>query len=204
MNRIRWCILGALSAGGLALLAAVLFPMYANGFSARERPTTVEAWIARRFRAAALPSDARARRNPVPETTEVLTEARAHWADHCATCHANDGSGDTPMGKSTYPPAPDMRLSTTQKMSDGELFYIIQNGVRLTAMPAWGGGDLDAQDSWKLVHFIHHLPQLTVAEKKEMETMNPKTPDEWKEQEEEARFLNGKDNNDQQAKHHRH
>ncbi len=42
------------------------------------------------------------------------------------------------MGRNMYPPAPDMRLAETQQMTDGELFYIIQNGVRLTGMPAWG------------------------------------------------------------------
>ncbi len=108
------------------------------------------------------------------------------------------------MGKHTYPPAPDMRLPETQQMSDGELFYIMQNGIRLSAMPAWGGGsDQDAADSWKLVHFIRHLPQLTAAEKKEMEKLNPKSPDELKEEEEEEeRFLKGEDINDHPIKHH--
>jgi hypothetical protein len=131
----RWLLLGAVSFGAIALLAAALVLRSAHGFSAREQPTAVEGWIARRSRSAALPSDARARTNPVPNTPEVLAEDRAHWADHCAMCHANDGSGDTSMGKHTYPPAPDMRLPATQRMSDGELFYLIQNGIRLTAMP---------------------------------------------------------------------
>ncbi len=94
-----------------------------------------------------------------------------------------------------------MRLPETQQMSDGELFYIMQNGIRLSAMPAWGGGsDQDAADSWKLVHFIRHLPQLTAAEKKEMEKLNPKSPDDLKEEEE--RFLKGEDINDHPIKHH--
>ena len=200
---MRWFLLGVLSCGAIVLLAVVLVLWNAHGFSARERPMAVEGWIARSLRSAALPADARARTNPVPNTPEVLADARAHWADHCAICHANDGSGDMSMGKHTYPPAPDVRLPATQQMSDGELFYIIQNGIRLSAMPAWGGGsDQDAQDSWKLVHFIRHLPHLTAAEKKEMEKLNPKSPDELKEQEEEERFLKGEDINDQPIKHH--
>ena len=64
-----------------------------------------------------------------------------------------------------YPPAPDMREADTQNMTDGELFYIVQNGIRLTGMPVWGSGsDHDAEDSWKLVRFIRHLPKLTVEE----------------------------------------
>jgi mono/diheme cytochrome c family protein len=203
MSILRWFLLGAASFGAIALLAAALVLLNAHGFSAREQPTALEGWIARWLRSAALPSDARARSNPVRNTPEVRADARAHWADHCAICHANDGSGDTPIGKHTYPPSPDLRLSATQKMSDGELFYIIQNGIRLSAMPAWGGGsDHDAQDSWKLVHFIRHLPQLTDAEKKDMEKLNPKSPDELKEQEQEERFLKGEDINDQPIHHH--
>src|SRR6266851_183340 len=149
MIHLRWFLLGVVFSSAMALLAAVLVLVNAHGFSARAQPTAVEGWIARWFRSAALPSDARALSNPVPNTPEALADARAHWADHCAICHANDGSGATLMGKHTYPPAPDMRLPTTQRMSDGELFFIIQNGIRLSAMPAWGGAsDQDAQDSW--------------------------------------------------------
>ena len=62
----------------------------------------------------------------------MIAEGRDHFADHCATCHANDGSGNTEMGRGLYPKAPDMRLPATQNLSDAELFYIIENGVRLT------------------------------------------------------------------------
>jgi mono/diheme cytochrome c family protein len=125
----------------------------------------------------------------------------AHWADHCATCHANDGSGDTELGKRTYPPAPDMRLPATQQLTDGELFYIIENGIRLTAMPAWGGGALDEHESWKLVHFIRHLPQLTDAERAEMQKLNPKVPQELKEEFEDERFLRGEDSHEKPTPH---
>jgi hypothetical protein len=62
-----------------------------------------------------------------------LREARAHFADHCAICHANNGNGQTPIGRNVYPKAPDLRASDTQTMSDGELFYVIRNGIRFTA-----------------------------------------------------------------------
>ncbi len=97
------------------------------------------------------------------------------------------------MGRRTYPPAPDMRLPATQRLSDGELFYVIENGVRLTAMPGWGGGSAhDTQDSWKLVHFIRRLPQLTEQEKAEMKKLKSKSPDELREEQEEEDFLGGR------------
>jgi hypothetical protein len=98
-----------------------------------------------------------------------------------------------------------MRAARTQKLTDGELFYIIQNGIRLTGMPGWGNGTAkDEEDSWKLVHFIRHLPQLTLEEKKAMEKMNPKSPDELAEEQEEERFLRGEDSHETTPEHHHH
>ena len=85
------------------------------------------------------------------------------------------------------------------------MFYINHEGVRFTGMPAWGeGSDHDAEESWKLVHFIRHLPDVTIDERRQMERLNPKSPDEWKEEEEEERFLKGEGTNEphQQLTHH--
>src|SRR5436309_9329811 len=106
-----------------------------------------------------MPGGAKERANPVADSPDVLAEAREHWADHCATCHANNGSGETPIGKHLYPPAPDMRQAGTQTLTDGELFHVIENGIRHTGMPSWGTGtSRDEETSWKLVRFIRHLP----------------------------------------------
>src|SRR3979490_1153268 len=97
-----------------------------------------------------------------------MAEARAHFADHCAICHANDGSGNTEIGRNLYPRAPDMRLVATQRLTDGEIYWIIENGARLTGMPAWGDGSAQDVDTWKLVYFIRHLNHLTPDDLKEM------------------------------------
>ncbi len=204
MSRLRWFLFGAFSLLALVLLAGVILLQRTRGFSAREQPGAAERWIIGWMRATALPAEVRARANPVPSTPEVLADASAHWADHCAVCHANDGSGDTQMGRNLYPPAPDMRKDGTQQKSDGELFYIIQNGIRLTGMPGWGGSAHDEEDSWKLVHFIRHLPQLTFEEKKAMEKLNPKGPDDRREEEEEEKFLRGEDDHEPTTEHHHH
>jgi mono/diheme cytochrome c family protein len=179
--------------------------MQTSGFSARAQPSVLERWAARRARAMASPAGAKERTNPVPDSPEVLAEARAHWADHCAACHSNNGSGEAEMGKHMYPAAPDMRQAETQNLTDGELFYIIQNGIRLTGMPSWGGATgHDEQDSWKLVRFIRHLPKLTAEEEQEMETLNPKSPEELREEEEERKFLNGGQSHEQAQHLHQH
>ena len=205
MRSLIWFLAGVIALAAAVGVGGLLFlGTQANGFSARERPSLIERWAALRARAMALPAGAKERANPVPASLEVLAEARAHWADHCASCHANDGSGDVVMGKHMYPPSPDMRKPATQNLSDGELFYIIQNGIRLTGMPAWGGSDHDAEDSWKLVHFIRHLPDMTLEERKQMEKLNPRSPEELKEEEEEERFLKGERTNEPQQHHHHH
>src|SRR5688572_8891316 len=108
--------------------------MIRRGFSAHDEPSRVEAVMARAMRQWAVPSDLRDMKNPVPLTPQVLADGRGHFADHCAGCHGNDGKGGG-MGSQMYPKAPDMTLPATQSLSDGELFSIIENGVRLTGMP---------------------------------------------------------------------
>ena len=178
----------------LGLLGWFGYQSFTTGFSAKAEPHWMEVLLARQLRYLAIPLENRNLRNPVPLTPEVLKEARAHFADHCATCHANDGSGQTKMGKNFYPKTPDLRLAETQDMSDGEVFFVIQNGIRFTGMPAWGTGDpSEDTDSWKLVHFIRHLPQLTPAEREAMEPLNPRSPAEIRQEIEEERFLRGED-----------
>jgi mono/diheme cytochrome c family protein len=168
------------------------FFLVRHGFSARETPSAAEAFIARHVRRLAIPGDARNATNPVSSSPEVLHEAMAHFADHCATCHANDGSGKTAIGKGLYPKPPDMKQAETQRLTDGELFYIIENGVRFTGMPAFGGsGNEHQEDSWELVRFIRHLPQITDEEIAQMKELNPKTPADLKEEEEMQQFLEG-------------
>ena len=177
----------------------------AGGFSAREQPSVMETVMARTARQMAIPVDAKNQKNPFAPTAEFLTDARRHFADHCAICHGNDGSGKTEIGQNLYPKAPDMRMAATQNLTDAEIYYVIHNGIRLTGMPAWGAPGKD-DDSWKLALFIRHLPQLTPDEKNEMESLNPKGRGEKQEELEEEQFLNDNQSGNQEPKpstHHK-
>jgi hypothetical protein len=187
-GKVLAALIAAAAVAGTVAMASII----QHGLSAREESTLVESVIARSVRHLATPASMRSARNPLPMNAGVLSEARAHWADHCTTCHGNDGSGQTEIGRGLYPKTPDMRRPRTQNLTDGELFSIIRNGVRLTGMPAWGdpAGHDDA-DNWKLVHFIRHLPALTPEEIAQMETLNPKSPQEWQQMQQEAAFLAG-------------
>lgn len=176
----------------LAVLATV--SVIRRGLSTREAPTAAEAFVARAVRGLATPAAIRHKPNPVELTPAVREDAIAHFADHCASCHANDGSGDTPLGRSLYPPAPDMRRRETQALTDGELFAIIENGIRLTGMPAWGTGTAAGErQSWALVHFIRQLNSLTPEELTRMAALNPRSPEEVRQDDEIRRFLSGAD-----------
>lgn len=157
--------------GAIAAVAS----MVRSGLSAHDEPTALESFVARSVRRWAVPRELRDAKNPVPLTPAIVAEGRAHFADHCAVCHGNDGKGDSGLGKQMYPRTPDMTLAATQSLSDGELFAVIENGVRLTGMPGFGSGTAaSAYGSWSLVHFIRHLPKLTPEEVAAMEELNPK------------------------------
>jgi cytochrome c len=170
------------------------YQLFMTGFSAKTEPHALEVFIARQIRHLAIPIEQRNTQNPIPMSPDVIKESLAHFADHCALCHANDGSGQTPIGKNVNPKALDLRLPDIQSMSDGEIFWVIHNGIRFTAMPAWGEGDpAEDKDSWKLVHFIRHLPQLTPDELDLMKVLNPKTKHDLEEEATFGKFLQGND-----------
>jgi len=178
---------------GIAGAAAFGWMTIRRGFSARAEPSSIETLVATTARKLAVPSSYRQLHNPFPATPENILAGMEHFADHCATCHANDGRGDTMFGKGMYPKPPNMRSAETQNKSDGELYYTIENGIRLSGMPAFGeeqGPGRDA-DTWKLVLFLRLLPTMTTQEMQQMIQLNPKTEKERQEEKQEEEFLGG-------------
>jgi mono/diheme cytochrome c family protein len=191
MNKgVKFVALGSGVVFVAILVVCVL--MVSRGLSTRDEPTAMEVWSAGLMRTMAMPAVARKTPNPVEPSAEVLRRARAHFADHCALCHGNDGRGQTTIGRNLYPKVPDMTADTTQSLTDGEIFYVIKNGVRLTGMPAWGD-DSAASDrqSWELVHLIRHLPRVTQEELSEMERMTPRSTLQREAEDAERSFLEG-------------
>jgi len=171
-KRLSWILL----IFGVCVIAMFAF-VRGKGISATRQPFPGEEQMAKATWRFLIPGDIRTATNPVADTAEVLKDGLEHFADHCAVCHANNGSGDTMIGRRIYPPSPDLRGPRTQGLTDGELFYAIENGIPWTAMPAWRTGTPEgAKSSWELVRFIRHLPALTAEELSQMETFNPKSP----------------------------
>jgi len=188
MKRKTYVLIAVAVLAGVAIYLAK--SILHDGLSSHATPTKLEAVLARNAHRLSIPSSARSTQNPISSSPEVLHGAAMHFADHCAICHGNDGSGNTMMGRGMYPKPPDLRQQQTQKLSDGEIFWVIENGVRFTGMPAFSSHGME-NESWKLVHFIRHLPQQTPAERMDMERNNPKAPDDRAEEQNEDNFLMG-------------
>jgi predicted CXXCH cytochrome family protein len=140
----------------IALVGAVsAVLLIRRGFRATTEPSRFETAVARRVRDLAIPGDASKQRNPLEATAENLQEGRDDFLARCSSCHGHDASGLTGVGQSLYPRVPDLRSLRTQNLTDGEIHYIIENGVELTGMPAWSNPhQAQDDDSWKLVLYI--------------------------------------------------
>ncbi len=168
--------LTALVIAAVGALAGVVY-VKTTGLRGQPEPGVIETRLARAVRGLAVPRDVKARTNPLAGSTDALAPGLEHFARFCAMCHANDGSGEaTAIGGGLYPKPPDLRAAATQDLTDGELFYIIENGVRFTGMPAFGTGKPDPageKQVWQLVYFIRHLTRITPTEIAWMEGLNP-------------------------------
>ena len=145
----------------LGVLGATLASLLL-GCTAHKQPSRVETTLANVAKDVVIPIEAEHKQNPLPESDEVLNQGREAFLQSCAICHGADGRGESYIGRNMYPPAMDMNSPHVQHWSDAEMFWIIQNGVRLTGMPSWESS-ISATDTWKLVRFIHSLPRLNAA-----------------------------------------
>ncbi len=133
--------------------------------TANKKPSKVETALANMAKDVVIPIEAENLKNPLPSSDETIKQGQQIYVQSCALCHGADGRGTT-LGRAMYPPAMDLVSPHVQHWSDADLFWIVQNGVRLTGMPSWKSG-ISESDTWKLVRFIHALPELSTQAKAE-------------------------------------
>jgi len=149
----------------LILVALVALLIKTRGFRASSTPTAFETSAARLVRDFAIPRAAKAEKNPFAGDERAVAQGRDEFLGRCATCHGSDGRGGTPIGSNLYPRVPDLRRQVTQALTDGELHYIIANGIQLTGMPAMPAlNGREEQLSWALVAYVRSLRSATPAE----------------------------------------
>lgn len=146
--------------GGIALsISMILIVM--GGCTANKKPSKMETTLANMAKDVVIPIEAENKINPLPVSAVAVNEGRKLYLQSCAICHGTDGHGHTELGRGMYPPAMDLTSPHVQHWSDAELFWIIQNGVRLTGMPSWKA-TIGEDDTWKLVNFMRSLPEASV------------------------------------------
>ena len=165
MSKGKTTLLAVIGVAAVIVLCAALLIL--RGFNATREPSRIERVVARAVRDLAIPRAAGREKNPLQLSAENLQAGREIFLARCANCHGVDGSGRTPVGQSLYPRVPDLRAQPTQNLSDGDIHYIIQNGVQLTGMPAWRNPHQQSNDVWQLVMFIRNLQPLTKTEQAE-------------------------------------
>jgi predicted CXXCH cytochrome family protein len=162
----RAFLLGVLLVFAVVLIGAAAF--IHRGFRATNHYLPLETVVARTARDFSIPGAAKDEKNPLDATPQNIQDGRDMFLAKCQTCHNHDGSGLSTVGQSLYPRVPDLRASATQNLTDGEIHYIIANGVQLTGMPAWDNPrEVQKQDTWKLVLYVRSLRPLTQTEQAE-------------------------------------
>lgn len=103
----------------------------------------------------------------VPTDPAAAQRGMEHYGENCLPCHGAPGVKPMEMAEGMNPAPPELDAAHTQAFSDGELFWIVKNGIRASGMPAFGVNhkDPELQD---IVSFVRHLPRITPAEKEQL------------------------------------
>jgi predicted CXXCH cytochrome family protein len=145
----------------LVIAAAAVGTLYASivpGLSsARTEPSRLETAVATWLLHQSVSTSAKMSANPLGADPADITAGQDLYRQKCEICHAYDGSGKTNIGSGEFPRPPELRSAAVMSTPDGEIFYHIRNGIRNTAMPAWG---LPDREIWQLVDYIRHLPKV--------------------------------------------
>jgi mono/diheme cytochrome c family protein len=97
-------------------------------------------------------------KNPIAYSPEAVKEGAEHFQHHCQICHGLDGQNTgVPFAAKMDPPVADLSTKDVQEYADGQLKWIIENGIGPSGMPGWKG-ILDDDEMWNMVHYIRHLP----------------------------------------------
>lgn len=160
-------IWAAISVIGVIAVSIVGIVMWSRGFNSRAEPPKLEDSVAMAVHDSSIPERYQKMKNPLATGSINLVEAETHYEEHCAVCHGDSGNGEPKFHGLMYPRPTNLLSDDTQQMSDGEIYFIIKQGIRYSGMPAFGKPGDDDEHAWKMVAYVRHLPKLTPAEQRQ-------------------------------------
>lgn len=97
-------------------------------------------------------------KNPIAYSQAAVDTGKGHFMHHCQICHGYDGQNTgVPFAEKMSPPVANLADKDVQDYTDGQLHWIIKNGIRPSGMPGWDGV-LEEDEMWNIVHYMRHLP----------------------------------------------
>ncbi len=162
--------------GILLVAAGAAAVLYTGSFntSAEIPPSRMEKRIATFALDKSVARRAPNRTNPLPATPENLRGGLAHFRENCLVCHGAPGVDPGEIGQGLNPGAPDLTLPRVQARTDGQLYWLVDEGIRMTGMPAFGPTHGE-NELWQIVAFLRHLPEITDEEKAQLQGEKEKT-----------------------------
>ncbi|MDB6018467.1 MAG: cytochrome class protein [Pedosphaera sp.] len=155
---------------GIIMVLLIAFLILVSGaldLSASGKPGAIEKtlapWAFERSMAGRFPK----KNNPFANDASAWAAGMAHYRENCLICHGAPGIEGNELSMGLNPPAPALDAPEVQELSDGQLFWIVKNGVRWSGMPAFGPTHNNAE-IWKIASFLRHLPHLTPEEKEQL------------------------------------
>jgi mono/diheme cytochrome c family protein len=159
---LRFLIVAAI--GAVVAAAVLLFVVMPRmQWDATAAPSAGEARVARYVLGRWVRTNAPSEQNPLPPTADNLREGEHEYDEHCAVCHGLDGSGENRVGGDFHPPIPRLNKGV-MFLSDGQFYFILSNGIRLTGMPGFGPRH-SPEELWKIILWVRHFPNLTAQER---------------------------------------
>jgi cytochrome c len=97
--------------------------------------------------------------NPLGSSPETIASGKDAFSHYCVACHGLDGQNTgVPFADRMSPPVPSLKSVTVQSYTDGQLKWIVENGISPSGMPA-SKGILTDREIWSIVVYLRHLPQ---------------------------------------------
>ena len=152
--------------GWLLMAAMIGLVLWTGAYNvaATNPPSKMETKLAEFALDRAIGRRAPVKTNPFSKPEDVRA-GLVHYKSNCVVCHGAPGVDESELAQGLNPPAPDLTVPDMQKMRDGELFWVVSNGIRSTGMPAFSPTHKE-DEIWKIVAFVRHLPEITDEEQK--------------------------------------